>query len=79
MVEDDDTGPPIEHLRAVVALFAALARGARHRIPELTQHMTLEEGTMACFAVSQFLMQRLVQVTGKSVEDVAAQLALEIG
>lgn len=72
-------GPPVEHLRTVVALFAALARGARHLIPELTAQMTLEEGTLACFAVSQLLMQRLVQVSGKSVEDVAAQLALELG
>lgn len=77
--ESPAAGPPVEHLRAVVALFAALARGARHRIPELTAHMTLEEGTLACFAVSSLLMQRLVQVSGKSIEDVAAQLALELG
>lgn len=72
-------GPTVEHMRRVVALFAALARGARHTIPELTQEMTLEEGTLACFAVGQLLMQQLVVASGKSLEDVAAQLALEFG
>jgi hypothetical protein len=73
-----DKGPTVEHMRKVVGLFAALARGARHSIPELTEGMTLEQGTLACFAVGETLMQRLVAVSGKSVEDVAAQLALEI-
>lgn len=72
-----DKGPTVEHLRRVVALFTALARGARHSIPELTADMTLEQGTMACFAVGELLMRRLVAVSGKSAEDVAAQLALE--
>jgi hypothetical protein len=71
-------GPTVEHLRSAVALFAALANGARHSIPELIGHMTLEEGTLACFAVGQLLMQHLVRVSGKSIEDVAAQLALEV-
>lgn len=74
-----DKGPTVENLRRVVGLFAALARGARDSIPELTAHMTLEEGAMACFAVGQLLMRRLVEVSGKSIEDVAAQLALEVG
>jgi len=29
--------------------------------------------------VGQLLMQRLVDVSGKSIDDVAAQLALEVG
>ncbi len=74
-----DKGPKVEHLRNVVGLFAALARGARHSIPELTAQMTLEEGATACFVVGQLLMQRLVDVSGKSIDDVAAQLALEVG
>ena len=74
-----DMGPTVDHMRKVVALFAALARGARHSIPELTCDMTLEQGTLACFAVGQHLMQRLVEASGKSLEDVAAQLALEVG
>ena len=74
-----DMGPTVDHMRKVVGLFSALARGARHSIPELTRDMTLEQGTLACFAVGQHLMQRLVEVSGKTLEDVAAQLALEIG
>ena len=77
--ESQASGPSVQHMQTVVALFSALARGARHVIPELTAQMTLEEGTLACFAVSQLLMQRLVQLSGKSIEDVAAQMALELG
>jgi ribose 1,5-bisphosphokinase PhnN len=75
---DVNKGPTVEHMRRVVGLFAALARGSRHSIPELTSEMTLEQGTLACFAVGQLLMQRLVMASGKSLEDVAAQLALEV-
>ena len=74
-----DKGPTVEHLRSVVALFAALARGTRQSIPDLTSQMTLEQGALACFAVGQHLMQRLVEATGKPIEDMAAQLALEMG
>jgi hypothetical protein len=70
--------PTVEHMRKVVSLFSALARGDRGSIPKLTKEMTLEQGTLACFAVGELLMRQLVALSGKSVEDVAAQLALEI-
>jgi hypothetical protein len=72
-------GPAVEHMRRVVGLFSALATGARASIPELTDGMTLEQGALACFAVGELLMRKLVDLSGKSIEDVAAQLTLEFG
>ena len=74
-----DKGPTVEHMRRAVALFAALARGARYSIPELSAGMTLEQGTRACFAAGELLMRKLVEASGKTIEDVAAQLSLEVG
>lgn len=71
-------GPTVEHMRRIVGLFAALARGDRRSISQLTGEMTLEQGVYACFAVGELLMRRLVVASGKTIEDVAAQLALEI-
>ena len=73
-----DKGPTVEHMRRIVGLFAALARGDRRSIPQLTETMTLEQGTLACFAVGELLMRRLVALSGKTIEDVAAQLTLEV-
>ena len=74
----EGNGPDLRHLQRVVALFLALARGDRPSIQGLTRDMTLEQGTLACFAVGQLLLGHLARATGKSLEDLAAQLSLEM-
>ena len=71
--------PQVRHLHEVLRLFLALAQGDRAAIKALTREMTLEQGTLACFAVGQLLLRHLAQATGKSLEDLAAQISLEVG
>ena len=72
-------GPQIQQLQQVIGLFLALAQGDRPSIKGLTHDMTLEQGTLACFAVGQLLLRHLAQATGKTIEDLAAQISLEVG
>lgn len=71
--------PQAQQLQQVLGLFQALARGDQPSIRHLTRDMTLEQGTLACFAVGQLLLRHLAQATGKSIEDLAAQISLEVG
>ena len=75
----DNNLPQTEQLQKVLKLFQALAQGDRLSIRRLTNDMTLEQGTLACFAIGQLLLRHLVQATGKSIEELAAQIALEVG
>ena len=71
--------PQVQQLQRVIGLFLALAQGDRPSIKGLTRDMTLEQGTLACFAVGQLLLRHLAQATGKTIEDLAAQISLEVG
>lgn len=77
--EEEEWHPSFDHLRSVLGMMAALARGDAGAIRALTRDMTLHQGAMSCFALGQFLIQRLAELSGKSLEDVVAQLSLEIG
>jgi hypothetical protein len=70
--------PQIQQLQRVIGLFLALAQGDRPSIKGLTRDMTLEQGTLACFAVGQLLLRHLAKATGKTIEDLAAQISLEV-
>jgi hypothetical protein len=70
--------PQVRQLQSVVGLFVALAKGDRPSIKGLTGDMTLEQGTLACFAVGQLLLKHLAEATGKTMEDLAAQISLEV-
>jgi hypothetical protein len=41
--------------------------------------MTIDQGALSCFALSQLLLARLADPMGKSVQDVVVQLSLELG
>lgn len=71
--------PQPQQLQRILRLFQALAQGDRATIRSVTRDMTLEQGTLACFAVGQLLLRHLARATGKSIEDLAAQIALEVG
>jgi hypothetical protein len=71
--------PQARQLQQVLGLFLALARGDRPSIKSLTRDMTMEQGTLACFAVGQLLLRHLAEATGKSIEELAAQISLEVG
>ena len=71
--------PHARQLQHVLGLFLALAKEDRSSIKRLTRDMTLEDGALACFAVGQLLLRHLAQATGKSIEDLAAQISLEVG
>ena len=71
--------PQVRQLQQVLGLFLALAESDRGAIKALTREMTLEQGTLACFALGQLLLRHLAQATGKSLEDLAAQISLEVG
>ncbi|HEY8202167.1 MAG TPA: hypothetical protein VII47_12535, partial [Actinomycetota bacterium] len=71
--------PQVRQLQQVLGLFLALARSDQRTIKALTREMTLEQGALACFAVGQLLLRHLGQATGKSLEDLAAQISLEVG
>jgi hypothetical protein len=71
--------PSVEHLRSVLGMTAAIGRGDGGAIRALTRDMTLQQGAMSCFALAQLLLARLADLMGKSVQDVVAQLSLELG
>lgn len=71
--------PGVEHLRSVLGLAAAIGRADSGAVRALTREMTLHQGAMSCFALSQVLLARLAMLMGKSVQDVVAQLSLELG
>lgn len=71
--------PTVEHLRSVLGMAAAIGRGDSGAIRALTREMTLDQGAMSCFALSQVLLARIAALMGKSVQDVVTQLSLELG
>jgi hypothetical protein len=68
-----------QQFRQVLGLFQALEQGDRPSIRKLSRDMTLEEGTLACFAIGRLLLRHLTRATGRSVEELAAQIAREMG
>jgi hypothetical protein len=71
--------PQVRQLHQVLGLFLALARGDGASIKGLTGELTLEQGTLACFTVGQLLLRHLAEATGKPLEELAAQISLEVG
>lgn len=70
--------PQAQQLQRVLKLFQALAQGDRSSVRKLTRDMTLEQGTFACFAIGHLLLRHVAQATGKSIEDLAARISLEV-
>lgn len=77
--ESRDDIPQVRQLQRVIGLFVALAQGDRASIRSLTHDMTLEQGSLACFAVGQLLLRHLAEATGKPLDELAAQISLELG
>jgi hypothetical protein len=77
--EDEMWQPTVEHLRSVLGMAGAVNRGDSVGIRTLMQGMTLYEGAMSCFALTQLLLARLADLVGKSVQDLVVQLSLELG
>ena len=77
--ESDAWQPTVDHLRSVLGMAAAIGRGDSGAIRALTRDMTIEQGALSCFALSQLLLARIAALMGKSLQDVVAQLSLELG
>lgn len=71
--------PSVDQLRSVLGMAAAISRGDSGAIRALTRDMTIDQGALSCFALSQVLLSRVAALMGKSVQDVVVQLSLELG
>jgi hypothetical protein len=77
--EDLEWQPTVDQLRTVLGLAAAIIRDDSADIRALSRELTLQECGMACLALTQVLLDRLADATGRSLDDVVASLSAELG
>ena len=77
--EDLEWQPSVDQLRTVLGLAAAIARDDSFDILALSRQLTLQECGMACLALTQVLLDRLADATGRSLDEVVASLSIELG
>jgi hypothetical protein len=76
--DEAEWSPSTDHLRSVLGLTSALARGDSRAIRLLTREMTLYQGAMSCFVLSQVLLKRLAELMGMPLENLVALLSHEL-
>lgn len=75
---EEEWHPSTDHLRSVLGLTSALARGDSRAIRLLTREMTLYQGAMSCFVLSQVLLKRLAELMGMPLENLMTLLSHEL-